>query len=65
MRSGEGDGAIMSPNPVGRPITEPCGTVAAYKRHRKHGEDPCGPCKAAWATAQRHYWAKRKGIGNS
>lgn len=48
--------------PVGRPVTEPCGTVAAYKRHKRHGEDACQPCKDAWAEAQRGYYAKRKGI---
>lgn len=25
----------------------PCGTSAAYQRHRKAGEEPCEPCKAA------------------
>lgn len=49
-------------NPVGRPITEACGTEAAYKRHRRHGEDPCQPCKDAYNAAQRVYYAKRKGI---
>lgn len=48
--------------PVGRPVTEPCGTEAAYKRHKRHGEDPDDECKAAWAEAQRRYYAKRKGI---
>ena len=28
---------------------EPCGTEAAYKRHRAHGEEPCAPCR--WANA--------------
>lgn len=48
--------------PVGRPITEPCGTVSAYKRHRRHGEQPCKPCREAWAAKQREYYAKRHGI---
>lgn len=26
---------------------QPCGTVAAFARHRNHGEEPCEPCKAA------------------
>lgn len=25
----------------------PCGTWAAYKRHLRTGEDPCGPCRQA------------------
>ena len=26
---------------------KPCGTVAAYRRHTRHGEEPCDACKAA------------------
>jgi hypothetical protein len=26
---------------------KPCGTIAAYQRHRRHGEDPCEPCREA------------------
>lgn len=26
---------------------KPCGTFAAYARHKKNGEDPCGPCMQA------------------
>jgi hypothetical protein len=48
--------------PVGRPVSRPCGTVPAYKRHLRHGEAPCTECKAAWADWQRDYYAKRKGI---
>lgn len=54
--------------PVGRPITEPCGTVPAYKRairHKKAGKEhcgPCDPCKAAWAEWQRAYYARTKGM---
>lgn len=51
--------------PVGRPVTKPCGTpdsTAAYKRHIRHGEEPCDACKAEWAKACRGYYAKRKGI---
>jgi hypothetical protein len=33
----------------------PCGTRAAYKRHLRHGEDPCDACKEA------EYAPKRKG----
>lgn len=28
---------------------KPCGTHAAYVRHRANGEDPCQPCRAAQA----------------
>jgi hypothetical protein len=29
-----------------RPIP-PCGTIAAYSRHRRRGEPPCDPCRKA------------------
>lgn len=48
--------------PVGRPITEPCGTPAAYKRHVRKGEPTDAACKAAWAAEQRRMYAKRKGM---
>lgn len=30
---------------------QPCGTPAAYRRHRVHGEEPCQGCKDAHAAA--------------
>jgi cytidine deaminase len=44
----------------GRPATQPCGTVAAYKRHRAHDEEPCGPCRAALAEYQRDLYRRRQ-----
>ncbi len=41
-------------------VPAPCGTVAAYKRHQRHGEPACAPCRAAWAEWQRAYQARRK-----
>lgn len=32
---------------------DPCGTTGAYARHRRMGEEPCGPCRAAIARYQR------------
>lgn len=32
---------------------QPCGTVAAYRRHLRHGEVPCRSCCDALALAQR------------
>jgi hypothetical protein len=32
---------------AGRPVTQPCGTMAAYQRHYQHGEDPCDDCRRA------------------
>lgn len=28
---------------------QPCGTTAAYHRHRRHGQRPCGDCRRAYA----------------
>ena len=33
--------------PPGRPVSQPCGTPAAYKRHLRHGETPCDDCRQA------------------
>ena len=38
---------------VGRPISAPCGTVSAYKRHTRNNDIPCQQCKEAWAAYQR------------
>lgn len=32
---------------------EPCGTREAYQRHRRRGETPCEPCRAANSAADR------------
>lgn len=32
---------------------QPCGTRAAYVRHRKHGEEPCEDCREANRTWNR------------
>lgn len=34
-------------------VLEPCGTEAAYVRHRRAGEDPCPACKDAHAANRR------------
>lgn len=48
----------------GRPPTQPfwpstttanCGSRAGYKRHRREGEEACGPCKKAHAAYSRDY----------
>ena len=31
----------------------PCGTMAAYHRHRRHGEDVCEACREAYNTYER------------
>ena len=44
----------------GRPATQPCGTPAAYRRHKRAGEEPCPACKAAESERQRFYYQQRK-----
>jgi hypothetical protein len=34
-----------------------CGTISGYSGHRKRSEQPCDPCKAAWADYQKAYRA--------
>lgn len=45
---------------LGRPPTQPCGTVAAYRRHRRAGEEPCEPCRSAHSEHQRRMYLQRK-----
>lgn len=47
----------------GRPITKPCGTPAAYKRHIRNGEKPCDACRAANTEKQAELRARRKATG--
>lgn len=46
--------------PVQPKVLRPCGTDAAYFRHRKHGEDPCLPCRAAHAEEERQRQARHR-----
>lgn len=39
---------------------KPCGTEAAYRRHRRNGEIPCAECKAAEAEARFRRGANSK-----
>lgn len=48
------------PGKPGRPQTQPCGTVAAYKRHQRAGEHACQPCRDAWSENQREMYRKRR-----
>lgn len=41
------------------PAPKPCGTRAAYRRHRAKGEKPCAPCKAANAEWQANHQDNR------
>jgi hypothetical protein len=44
----------------GPPATQPCGTVAAYKRHLRHREPPCDPCREANAAYQHDRYIERR-----
>lgn len=41
-----------TPGRSGRPVSQPCGTVAAYKRHRRWGEEPCEDCRLTYNAYQ-------------
>ena len=45
----------------GRPFWDltPCGTPAAYRRHRRNGEKPCAACKRAEAQYNSRRWADK------
>jgi hypothetical protein len=45
------------------PQVKPCGTEAAYRRHLRHREVPCEPCRLAANTASGRYrktWQNRQ-----
>ena len=57
----EMDPVTPTPEPVKAPKPAPlthCGTANGYKRHQKHGETACDPCKAGMAEYSRNYRAK-------
>lgn len=41
-------------------VPKPHGTMAAYRRHERAGEQPCDACKAAHAAYQRELYRRRK-----
>ncbi len=65
-------GTVPKPTRMRKPSNgtelRPCGTVAAYYRHRRRGEDPCPVCKegmrpmwrrlSANRTARKRQWAQ-------
>lgn len=48
-------GSRLSSIPGPKPVFDPlkCGTLPGYKQHHRHGQEPCGPCKAVNAEASR------------
>jgi len=49
----------------GRPATAPCGTPAAYRRHKRRGEPIDDACREAENARQRELRARRKAAGPS
>lgn len=45
---------------AGRTALQRCGTTAAYKRHQRAGERPCGACRNAHATEEREAYRRRR-----
>ena len=51
---------------VGGRMQRPCGTWAAFQRHKKHGEEPCSACAEAairwkkYETVRRRYRRQRE-----
>lgn len=52
--------AAQRANRVTKPPLAPCGTVAAYRRHKDHKKTPCDLCRAAYQEAQRARHTARK-----
>jgi hypothetical protein len=59
----------------GRPAVAPCGTLAAHKRHVRHGEVPCDLCRLAarsdrqfrrvrgsWQQSDRFAWLLHRAV---
>jgi hypothetical protein len=40
-----------------RAVSQPHGTTAGWQRHKKRGEEPCGPCLEANRKYKRE-WAR-------
>jgi hypothetical protein len=43
-----------------RPVTEPCGTYAAARRHQRHGEPLDDACRDALREHQRAMYERRR-----
>lgn len=51
--------ALQMPTVAARKL-QPCGTTGAYRRHLKHGETPCDPCKEAATEDARQRRARQR-----
>lgn len=50
------------PGPDKQKKLKPCGTNAAWARHRKNGERPCPDCSAAHAADVKRHKAKKSKV---
>jgi hypothetical protein len=41
-------------------VPAPCGTLAAFRRHQRHGEPIDAACREAYNAAHREMYRKRK-----
>ncbi len=57
---GETPRRVWVESTAGRRRTSPCGTVAAYRRHRKHREQPCEFCRQALSEHMARAYQVRK-----
>ena len=44
----------------GRRITQPCPSPAAFRRHKRNGEEPCAGCRDKYNEAARKRYAEIK-----
>lgn len=44
---------------------KPCGTPAAFMRHKRAGQEPCPPCRAAQNAAAAESKARRRAYENT
>lgn len=58
-RARQGARVGQSPGP---PPSAPCGTVSAYKRHKRNGEPVDDACRLAYNAEQRRLYAQRRAI---
>lgn len=65
------DGGERTRVNVGGKRLRPCGTYAAFQRHKKRDEEPCEACATAaklwrlYTSAREHYWRRKSADASS
>ena len=62
---GKGTRSLEPLPPLAPGERRPCGTHAAYSRHKAHGEEPCGDCRTAERSYQRERMARSRAEGRA